>query len=142
MNHMRELTPAESGDIIRHRGHDYVIDRILDQWDECSMGTAFYCIECYTTDGQYRIWKQYYDGGKLVKVDDKTLVTEKLAELLKCTRAFSDLDYCKYEKADNGNEYVHVVGKPNEEGYRWKYKCNVTWDSGIALIRDVLKQIG
>ena len=74
-------------------------------------------------------------------MEDKVFIAKLLGCLLATTRQFSDLDYCEYIKEENGNEYVMVIGCPNEKGYRWKYKCNVTWDSGIAMIRDVLKQI-
>jgi len=75
-------------------------------------------------------------------MENKKLIAEELGNLLKMTRQFSDLDTCEYVKDSNGNEHVVVTGKPNETGYCWKYYCNVTWDSGIAMIRDVLKQIG
>ena len=142
MNHLTELQPAKPGDAIRLNGKDYVIKEIVDQWEEWAAGVAFYAMEITTEDGHCRIWKQYFDGGELIrrKIDDKVTVVKKLEELLKTTRQFSDLDYCKYE-IDKGNEYVHVVGKPNETGYRWKYKVNVTWDSGIALIWDVMNTI-
>lgn len=75
-------------------------------------------------------------------MEDKKRITEELGNLLKMTRQFNDLDTCEYSKDENGNEMVTLTGKPNETGYCWKYYCNVTWDSGIALIRDVLRQIG
>ena len=74
-------------------------------------------------------------------MENKKLIAEELGILLKMTRQFSDLDTCEYSKDENDNEFVILTGKPNETGYRWKYHVNVTWDSGIAMIRDVLKQI-
>ena len=74
-------------------------------------------------------------------MENKKLIAEELGTLLKMTRQFSDLDTCEYSKDEYDNELVILTGLPNETGYRWKYKCNVTWDSGIAMIRDVLKQI-
>ena len=130
----------EVGDQIQYGGFTYTIADII--WQDYDHG---YCWKGHTTDGVYRTWKQDSDGGELRKRrvvgESKTDIVKALETLLKLTRQFSDLDYCKYVE-DGGNQYVWVVGKPNETGYRWKYKCNVTWDSGIALIRDVLAQIG
>ena len=74
-------------------------------------------------------------------MENKKLIAEEIGTLLKMTRQFSDLDTCEYSKDENDNELVILTGKPNETGYRWKYRCNVTWDSGIAMIIDVLRQI-
>lgn len=75
-------------------------------------------------------------------MEDKKVITKALGDLLKLTRMYEDLDTCEYEKDDHGNEHVIITGKPNSEGYCWKYRVNVTWDSGIALLRDVLRQLG
>lgn len=74
-------------------------------------------------------------------VENKSTVARFIGYLLATTRQYSDLESCEYIKDDRGDEWVVLTGLPNETGYRWKYKCNVTWDSGIAMIRDVLKQI-
>lgn len=136
-------TPAKIGDRIIHRGISYTIAEIFDQYEDYEdKDLSFHCIECRTTDGRYRIWKQRWDGGKLVRIDDKEAIATELGNLLKMTRQFADLDTCEYTKDEHGDEYVIITGLPNENDYRWKYRVNVTWDSGISMIRDVLKQIG
>ena len=72
-------------------------------------------------------------------MEDKRLVVAKLEELLRVTRQFNDLTLMKYEVAENGMEYVLVYFN-NEE--KPSYRVNVTADSGVALIRDVLRRIG
>lgn len=74
-------------------------------------------------------------------MEDKKVIVKALGDLLKLTRMYEDLDTCEYEKDVYGNEHVILTGKPNASGYRYTYRCNVTWDSGIALLRDVLRQI-
>ena len=62
--------------------------------------------------------------------------------LLVATRQYSDLESCEYIKDAHDDEWVIITGQPNEAGYRWKYKVNVTWDSGIAMILDVMRKLG
>jgi len=131
----------EIGDQIQYKGCNYTIQEIIYQ--DYDNG---YIFEGRTTDGEYRVWKQYYDGGALIKRrkvgESKAEIARELGVLLKMTRQFSDLESCRYLKVGEDQEFVVLTGKPNSEGYRWKYRVNVTWDSGISMIRDVLKQIG
>lgn len=131
----------EIGDQIQFHGRIYTIAEIVYQDND----EGYYMFEGRTTDGEYRVWKQRWDGGALMKKrregESKEEITKQLEVLLKMTRMFNDLDTCEYTKDANGNEYVVVTGKPNENNYRWKYRVNVTWDSGIALINDVLARI-
>lgn len=135
--------PAKIGDRIVRRGISYTIAEIIDQYEDYEdEELSFHCIECRTTDGQYRYWKQRWDGGKLIHVDEKATIATELGNLLKLTRQFSDLDTCEYIKDDHDDEWVILTGLPNKQNYCWKYRVNVTWDSGIAMIQDVLRQIG
>ena len=69
--------------------------------------------------------------------EDKRLITQKLFDLLKITRAGSDLTCCEYSYDQQFNEEFILL--------RWrdkKTKCIcVTADSGTALIADVLKAV-
>lgn len=128
----------EIGDQIQYRGQIFTIaDTIWQDYDEG------YYWEGHTTDGEYREWKQPMDGGALVKKrkvgESKEEIARELGVLLKMTRRFSDLESCKYVLVGD-NEYVVLTGKPNETGYKWKYRINVNCDSGIAMIYDVLRQ--
>lgn len=135
--------PANIGDSIQYRGKLYTIAEIIDQWEDYEdEDLSFHGIECRTTDGQYRMWKQRWDGGKLIRIDDKETIATELGKLLKLTRQFSDLDTCEYVKDDHDDEWVILKGLPNSTGYRWTYRVNVNWDSGIAMLKDVLRQIG
>lgn len=69
--------------------------------------------------------------------EDKRLITQKLFDLLKITRAGSDLTCCEYSYDQQFNEEFILL--------RWRDKetkciC-VTADSGTALIADVLKAV-
>lgn len=130
----------EIGDQIRFGHRTFTVRDII--WQDYQDG---YFFEGHTTDGEYRTWKQHADGGELLKRrvtgESKAEITKQLGTLLKMTRQFSDLDTCEYVKVGDDHEFVVLTGKPNSNGYRWKYRINVTWDSGIALVRDVLAQI-
>ena len=66
-------------------------------------------------------------------MEDKDLICKELAKLLKLTRNQSDLKALRYEILDNGEEIVTVEW---DNGYQ--KKVNVSADSGIALMRDIL----
>lgn len=70
--------------------------------------------------------------------EDKTLITRKLFECLKCTRAGAEIEGLTYEGESKllGEEYV-VIHYNN--GYI--RRVNVHMDSGTALISDVMSQI-
>ena len=67
-------------------------------------------------------------------MEDKALVTQKLFALLKTTREYFELESLEYGMAGSGSEFVTATF---EDGRR--QTINVTMDSGIALIRDVIK---
>lgn len=75
-------------------------------------------------------------------VENKIIITNSIGLLLVATRQYSDLESCEYIKDDHGDEWILLTGLPNETGYRWKYKICVTWDSGIAMIMDVMRKLG
>ena len=68
--------------------------------------------------------------------EDKDLICEELAKLLKLTRNQSDLKALKYEILDNGEEIVRVEW---ESGGR--KVVGVSMDSGTAMIRDIMRAI-
>ena len=69
-------------------------------------------------------------------MEDKRLICEKLAEVLRLTRAFDDLSSLEYEKLDNGDEIVKA------QFVNGAIKTiNVTADSGITMIIDITKYI-
>lgn len=71
--------------------------------------------------------------------ESKIAVIGNLETLLKSTRAFHDIDQLEYVKNDRG-EFIEVYFKdrPYEKP---DYTINVTADSGIALVMDVLRRI-
>ena len=64
--------------------------------------------------------------------EDKQAIVKKLSDTLVLTR--EDIVDLKYYVSDSGSEFVDVF---YENGF--KKTANVSMDSGIALIRDVLK---
>ena len=72
---------------------------------------------------------------KPIKTEDKKAIVKKLEELLKMTIEFSDLRELVYEK-DRGCEYVRAYFG---DSWHCSYRIDITWDSGIALIRDTLR---
>ena len=79
-------------------------------------------------------WEQEQDS---LADEDKKVITEKLLDLLKLTRAGKDLKDCEYSYDQQLNEEFILL--------RWRDKetkciC-VTADSGTALIADVLKAV-
>ena len=68
--------------------------------------------------------------------EDKDLICQLLGATLKATRAHRDLQGLYYQKIDSGDELVTV---------RWSgggtTVVNVTADSGIAMICDILRAI-
>ena len=69
-------------------------------------------------------------------MENKDLICNELAKLLKLTRNQSDLKALKYEILDNGEEIVTV---------EWEGGCRkvvgVSMDSGIAMVRDILRAL-
>lgn len=85
-------------------------------------------------------------------MEDKVKIVRELEILLKSTREFSDLDHLEYTETDKG-EFVlvyfrHSYNEPFtlhpellEDRPRHDYWINVTADSGIALIKDVIRRM-
>ena len=68
--------------------------------------------------------------------EDKQKICDLLCEVLKATRDQEDLISLVYEKDEAGNETVTSIY--NKGGSR---VVNVTIDSGIAMIRDIMKSL-
>ena len=68
--------------------------------------------------------------------EDKQLICDLLCWALKATRRLHDLDYLDYHK-DGNEEFVEIC----ISGGHGFYIANVTADSGIAMIRDILRAI-
>lgn len=68
--------------------------------------------------------------------ENKDLICNELAKLLKLTRNQSDLKDLRYEILDNGEEIVTVEW---ESGGR--KVVGVSMDSGTAMIRDIMRAI-
>ena len=71
--------------------------------------------------------------------ESKSSICHHLYNALKCTREHEDISYVTYNQRladETGDEIVHI-------GYKNGYKIDVdvTADSGIALIHDILKCI-
>lgn len=69
-------------------------------------------------------------------MEDKDMICKELAKLLKITRNQSDLKALRYEILDNGEEIVTVEWEGG--GSR---VVNVSMDSGVAMIRDIMRAI-
>ena len=84
------------------------------------------------------LWIDNSHEGYVVNVpmEDKDLICKELAKLLKLTRNQSDLKALRYEILDNGKEIVTV---------EWEGGCRkvvgVSMDSGIAMVRDILRAL-
>ena len=83
-------------------------------------------------------WIGHSDEGYVVNVlrEDKDLICKELAKLLKLTRNQSDLKALRYEILDNNDEIVTIEW----EGGGRKVVC-VSMDSGVAMIRDIMRAI-
>ena len=71
--------------------------------------------------------------------EDKIYIAQKLLELLRETRAFSDLVSLEYEKTGS-DWYSELLVLTYENGT--VKKVNITGDSGVAILIDLLKQTG
>ena len=67
--------------------------------------------------------------------EDKQFICDLLVKTLNATRDQRDLVRMDYQRRGDGDEVVYVI---YESGCR---TANVSMDSGIAMIRDILKAI-
>lgn len=66
--------------------------------------------------------------------EDKQAICDALCETLRLTRQFSDLDRIEYTKSGEAEwATCYLPGG--------KVMAAVTWDSGIAMIRDILRAL-
>ena len=70
------------------------------------------------------------------KKENKKEITEKIEELLRLTRRFSDLEGLEYVQTPAFEEYVVAYFESGAQ----KQVC-VTADSGIAMIQDVVARL-
>ena len=68
-------------------------------------------------------------------IEDKDRICQLLCDTLKATREHRDLQGLYYQMLDNGDELVTVCWSDGGT------TVNVTADSGIAMIRDILRAI-
>ena len=69
-------------------------------------------------------------------MEDKAAITKALMPMLQMTRNQADLVSLKYSRQDSGLESVTATWKGGAAE-----SCNVTGDSGTALIRDVMMML-
>lgn len=67
--------------------------------------------------------------------ENKQAICNELVEVLRMTRYFSDLQRLDYHKENDSDEDVIAVFE------NYTKSINVSMDSGIAMIRDILNQI-
>lgn len=73
--------------------------------------------------------------------ENKQEIADKLAELLKITRRFHDIERIKViEIGDktHSEEFAEVYIKNNDAPYR---RICITADSGIAMIKDIIQRL-
>ena len=68
--------------------------------------------------------------------EDKAVITQALFQALKTTVEGVNLAEMKYQELGNGDELVTLI---YDNGYR--KTVNVSCDSGVALMKDVLREI-
>lgn len=69
------------------------------------------------------------------KWDEKQTICNLLCQTLKSTRMYCDLQYLKYEERDDGREIVTARFEQAEK------VANVSGDSGIGMIEDIMRAI-
>ena len=67
--------------------------------------------------------------------EDKQAICDALCAALKLTRAGADIERLEYRRRPE-EEYVIIYRAGNN-----RHNVNVAWDSGAALIRDVMKAV-
>lgn len=68
-------------------------------------------------------------------MEDKQLICDLLLKALQATECFSDLDSLDYINEDANFQLVRAVFANGAEKL-----ANVTMDSGIAMIKDIIRQ--
>lgn len=70
-------------------------------------------------------------------MENKQKICELLLAALQATRGAHDLVSLEYERINEDREYV--IGTFASGGRK---RCNVSMDSGCAMIRDIMNQLG
>ena len=68
--------------------------------------------------------------------EDKKVVIQMLLQALRCTVAGVDLADIEYKVLTDGTEIATLI---YDTGYR--KNINISFDSGIALMRDILREV-
>lgn len=69
-------------------------------------------------------------------MEDKRRICELFADVLKLTRAGSEIDMIQYQKTADGIEKAHIYFSNDEV-----MSVNVTCDSGMSMIRDITRAL-
>lgn len=72
----------------------------------------------------------------MMKFEDKEQIAYSLLPVLRCTRQGRDIIGLRYEQLKSGDEVVHIQYKSGADAM-----ANVTLDSGIAMIKDIIRAI-
>lgn len=75
-------------------------------------------------------------------MEEKSFIVYLLDLLLKATRFGSNINRMEYKRRQDNEEYVIVYYKPQGGNKGTELWVLVTADSGIAIIKDVLREIG
>lgn len=125
------------------------IDKAEDEGTEAIVELCYMEKDMDTVALVYMLWmvnNRGADHEKLMKMmdnfiyregavmEDKDLICKELAKLLKLTRNQSDLKALRYEILDNGDERVTI-----EYEHGGSRVVNVSMDSGVAMIRDIMR---
>lgn len=69
-------------------------------------------------------------------MEDKAQICKLLLPVLQATRAGEDIKGIEYQKSDQGYREIVTLFRP------WGHEdINVTADSGISMIRDIIKKM-
>ena len=79
---------------------------------------------------------------KEIILEDKVIITEALLDLLKLTRAGAQLESLTYSRDPETFDEMVTAQWMKEDGLEYYTDIDVTADSGIALIKDVIRAIG
>lgn len=79
--------------------------------------------------------KEYRQERRLHFYEDKQFICDLLVKTLNATRDQRDLVRMDYQRRGDGDEVVYVIYESGRKA------VNVSLDSGIAMIRDILKAI-
>jgi len=71
-------------------------------------------------------------------MEDKKAIAQALSDTLKLTRQYNDLLRLEYTVDGKGVDREEIVTAYFEHGHK---TINVTWDSGAAMVRDIIRAL-